>query len=76
MKELESERLSLHGEAPQGLLFAEGYPDEQTLEVMDLLAGERSRETTTGGIALWVKQSYLEPSRGSSIPRRPSEALT
>ena len=34
VKELESERLSLHGEAPQGLLFAEGYPDEQTLEVM------------------------------------------
>ncbi len=36
---------------PQGVSFAEGYPSEFSLEVMDLLAGDRSSETN--GFTPW-----------------------
>jgi ribosomal-protein-alanine N-acetyltransferase len=53
---LESERLILRpiakevaasilaGDMPDGMKFAEGYPDEFSVEVMDLLAGKRQDE--------------------------------
>ena len=34
----------MNGECPEGVVFAEGYPSQFSLEVMDLLAGERASE--------------------------------
>src|SRR5713101_4464081 len=60
---LESERLllrpievavaksTLAGETPAGLKFAEGYPSEFSIEVLDLIAGERQNEAP--GFAPW-----------------------
>jgi RimJ/RimL family protein N-acetyltransferase len=60
---LESERLRLvrvsredalallAGRRPEGLAFAEGYPSEFSLEVMDLLAGPRQAEAA--GFCPW-----------------------
>lgn len=39
-----SARAILDGLVPEGLRFAEGYPGEFSLEVMDLLAGSRQAE--------------------------------
>jgi RimJ/RimL family protein N-acetyltransferase len=38
----EEARLILNHEEPEGITFAEGYPGEFSLEVMDLMVGERS----------------------------------
>lgn len=40
----EQARSILAGEMPQGLRLSDGYPSEFSLEVMDLLAGERANE--------------------------------
>ncbi len=63
MEELETERLRLRqitqeeakaflaSGMPEGMPLADGYPSQFSLEVMDLLAGERSNETS--GFSPW-----------------------
>lgn len=41
----------LDGRAPEGFAFADGYPSRFSLEVMDILAGPRSRSADGAGFA-------------------------